>query len=108
MLEWVMIAAYSLIGLALLLLAILSLNLSIIVGLHLFHRRRGLAVEAALLARPLPPDTALPRVVVQLPGFNERHVIDRLIESSAAIDWPRDRLAIQGVADSTDETTPMA
>ena len=67
MLEWVVIAAYSLIGLALLLLAILSLNLSIIVGLHLFHRRRGLAIEAALLARPLPPDAALPRVVVQLP-----------------------------------------
>ena len=41
MLEWVVIAAYSLIGLALLLLAILSLNLSIIVGLHLFHRRRA-------------------------------------------------------------------
>ena len=108
MLEWVVIAAYSLIGLALLLLAILSLNLSIIVGLHLFHRRRALAVEAALLARPLPPDGALPRVVVQLPVFNERHVIDRLLESAAAIDWPRDRLEIQVLDDSTDDTTAMA
>jgi glycosyltransferase involved in cell wall biosynthesis len=108
MLEWVVVPAYSLIGLALLLLAILSLNMSIIVGLHLFHRRRALAIERALLARPLPPEDALPRVVVQLPVFNERHVIDRLIESAAAIDWPRDRLEIQVLDDSTDDTTAMA
>ena len=108
MLEAVVTLAYGLIGLALLLLAILSLNMSIIVGLHLRHRRRALAIEQALLARPLPDEAALPRVVVQLPVFNERHVIDRLIAAAAAIDWPRDRLEIQVLDDSTDETTAMA
>jgi hypothetical protein len=56
----------------------------------------------------LPPDDQLPRVLVQLPVFNERHVIDRLITTTAALDWPRDRLEIQVLDDSTDDTTTLA
>src|SRR6266481_635286 len=104
----VLLLAYAPIGLSLLILAILSLNLSTIVALHLFHRKRGRAEERTLLESPLPRDDRLPRVLVQLPVFNERHVIDRLIESAAAIDWPRDRLEIQVLDDSTDDTTTMA
>jgi cellulose synthase/poly-beta-1,6-N-acetylglucosamine synthase-like glycosyltransferase len=108
MLDVVVIFANLLIGLSLLLLGVLSLNFSIIVGLHLFHRRRALAKEAALLAEPLPPAALLPRVMVQLPIYNERNVIDRLIEAAAAIDWPKDRLEIQVLDDSTDDTTELA
>src|SRR5215475_8629392 len=108
MLDLVVILANVAIGLSLLLLGILSFNFSVIVGLHLFYRRRALARERLLLAQPLPPPAQLPRVVIQLPVYNERNVIDRLIEAAAAIDWPRDRLEIQVLDDSTDDTTELA
>lgn len=46
----------------------------------------------------------LPRVTVQLPLYNERLVARRLLASVAALDWPRDRLQIQVLDDSTDDT----
>lgn len=52
-------------------------------------------------------DSACPRVTVQLPVYNERHVIARLIDAVAAFDWPRDRLQIQVLDDSTDDTTQI-
>lgn len=51
---------------------------------------------------------ALPRVTVQLPLFNESTVCERLIEATARLDWPADRLEIQVLDDSTDETTSIA
>ena len=56
---------------------------------------------------PEPPKhfDELPRVTVQLPIFNEQFVIDRLIEAVCAMEYPRDRLEIQVLDDSTDETT---
>jgi cellulose synthase/poly-beta-1,6-N-acetylglucosamine synthase-like glycosyltransferase len=49
-----------------------------------------------------------PRVTVQLPIYNERYVIERLVESIAAFDYPRELLDIQVLDDSTDETTTVA
>jgi hypothetical protein len=46
----------------------------------------------------------LPRVTVQLPIFNEQFVIDRLIEAVCAMEYPREKLEIQVLDDSTDET----
>jgi cellulose synthase/poly-beta-1,6-N-acetylglucosamine synthase-like glycosyltransferase len=59
---------------------------------------------------PNPPQrfAELPRVTIQLPMYNEQFVIDRLIESVCAIDYPRDRLEIQVLDDSTDETQQVA
>ncbi len=88
-------------------LCLLSLNLLWIFSLHLRHRRLGLAAEAVRLAAPCPPEDALPTVVVQLPTFNERHVVRRAVEASARLDWPRDRLHIQLIDDSTDDTTEI-
>ena len=52
-----------------------------------------------------PPDPDLwPRVTVQLPIFNERYVATRLIDAVCALDYPRDRLEIQVLDDSTDDT----
>ena len=45
-----------------------------------------------------------PRVAVQLPIYNEMYVARRLIDAAAALDYPRDRLEIQVLDDSTDET----
>ncbi len=50
----------------------------------------------------------LPRVTIQLPIFNEQFVIDRLIEAVCAIDYPQNKLEIQVLDDSTDETTEVA
>ncbi|HVT97669.1 MAG TPA: cellulose synthase family protein, partial [Acidobacteriaceae bacterium] len=50
----------------------------------------------------------LPRVTIQLPIFNEQFVVDRLIDSICRIDYPRDRLEIQVLDDSTDETKEVA
>jgi len=45
-----------------------------------------------------------PQVTVQLPIYNEWYVAERLIESAAALDYPRELLEIQVLDDSTDET----
>ncbi|HXE31933.1 MAG TPA: cellulose synthase family protein [Terriglobales bacterium] len=46
----------------------------------------------------------LPRVTVQLPIYNEQYVVERLVESICKLEYPRDRLEIQLLDDSTDET----
>jgi cellulose synthase/poly-beta-1,6-N-acetylglucosamine synthase-like glycosyltransferase len=59
---------------------------------------------------PNPPRhfDALPMVTVQLPIFNEQFVVDRLIEAICAMDYPREKLLIQVLDDSTDETQGVA
>jgi cellulose synthase/poly-beta-1,6-N-acetylglucosamine synthase-like glycosyltransferase len=47
----------------------------------------------------------LPRVLVQLPVYNERCVATRLIEAASRLEYPRERLEIQVLDDSTDDTT---
>ena len=49
-----------------------------------------------------------PRVLVQLPVFNERYVVARLIRAIAALDYPRSRLSVQVLDDSTDDTGTIA
>lgn len=51
-----------------------------------------------------PPPSEWPRVTVQLPLYNELYVAERLIEAACGLDYPRDRLEIQVLDDSTDET----
>lgn len=50
----------------------------------------------------------LPMVTIQLPMFNEMYVAERLLEGVVRIDYPRDRMEIQVLDDSTDETTTIA
>jgi cellulose synthase/poly-beta-1,6-N-acetylglucosamine synthase-like glycosyltransferase len=59
---------------------------------------------------PNPPRhfKELPRVTVQLPIFNEQFVIDRLIEAICAMNYPKEKLEIQVLDDSTDETQQVA
>lgn len=53
-------------------------------------------------------EAELPRITVQLPLFNEMYVVERLLESVTAIDYPHDRLDIQVLDDSTDDTVRIA
>jgi cellulose synthase/poly-beta-1,6-N-acetylglucosamine synthase-like glycosyltransferase len=50
----------------------------------------------------------LPRVTIQLPIYNERYVIERLLGAVTKVDYPKDRLEIQVLDDSTDETVMVA
>jgi len=49
-------------------------------------------------------ESRYPKVVTQLPMYNERQVAKRVIEAAAAMDYPRSRHEIQVLDDSTDET----
>ena len=86
--------------LTLVILAILGCHRYVMVWLYFKHKEKR--------AFPVPPPAELPRVTVQLPIFNEMYVIDRLLESVSRILYPRDRLEIQVLDDSTDETTAIA
>jgi cellulose synthase/poly-beta-1,6-N-acetylglucosamine synthase-like glycosyltransferase len=59
---------------------------------------------------PNPPKqfAELPHVTIQLPIFNEQFVIDRLIDAICKIEYPKDKLEIQVLDDSTDETVKVA
>ncbi len=50
----------------------------------------------------------LPRVTVQVPSYNEMYVIERVIDAVCSFDYPTDRLDIQVLDDSTDETQRIA
>lgn len=55
-----------------------------------------------------PPVTNWPRVTVQLPIFNERYVIERLVDAISQFEYSRELLDIQVLDDSTDETRDVA
>lgn len=57
----------------------------------------------------LPPAqfTQLPKVTIQLPLFNERYVVERLLESASKVRYPDGLLQIQILDDSTDDTAPF-
>ncbi len=50
----------------------------------------------------------LPRVTIQLPIFNEQFVVDRLVDAICKMQYPREKLDIQVLDDSTDETVEVA
>ncbi|MBL7872209.1 MAG: glycosyltransferase family 2 protein [Cyclobacteriaceae bacterium] len=50
---------------------------------------------------------AYPMVTVQLPVFNEKYVIERLLSAVSRFDYPKDKLEIQVLDDSTDETIEL-
>ena len=57
--------------------------------------------------KPVYSNKFQPYVTIQLPVYNEVHVINRLIDSIAAIEYPSDKLEIQVLDDSTDETSQL-
>ncbi|HVR19741.1 MAG TPA: glycosyltransferase, partial [Polyangiaceae bacterium] len=80
-------------------------------GAHRAHLALACVRHAKRLRRleriPELPST-LPVVTVQLPIFNEATVARRLILATGALDYPRERLEIQVLDDSNDETVAIA
>lgn len=66
--------------------------------LYQFWKHRKSVPRAAGRFEELPP------VTVQLPIFNESDVLTQLFAAVSALDYPRDRLQIQVLDDSTDDT----
>ena len=69
----------------------------------MYYRNRKNAVR-----EPKSRFEELPRVTIQLPIFNEQFVIDRLVDSICKLEYPREKLDIQVLDDSTDETVDVA
>ena len=68
-----------------------------------FRHRKALEHKKLITAAPAQGDD-LPLVTIQLPLFNEATVATRLLDAVARMDYPTDRLEIQVLDDSTDET----
>ncbi len=67
--------------------------------IYLYYRYRKQAPQ------PKGRLAVLPKVTVQLPLYNEMYVAERLLDAVAALDYPKDKLEIQILDDSTDGTT---
>lgn len=76
------------------------LQLSLAIAYVKAKRRKKGQVENA----PIYDPANTPKVTVQLPMFNELYVAERIIEQAANFDYPSDKLQIQVLDDSTDET----
>ena len=95
-------------GLAACGLFLYGMNCYVLLFLHRRMSTQGLQHE---MVRPAVWPTSpaqYPRVTVQLPVYNERYVIQRLVEAVVRLHYPRTQLEIQILDDSTDETTPLA
>jgi cellulose synthase/poly-beta-1,6-N-acetylglucosamine synthase-like glycosyltransferase len=77
-------------------------------GLHRYAMIRGYLKHRAQFPDDPPKRfEQLPRVTLQLPIYNEQYVVERLLEETVQIDYPRELLQIQVLDDSTDETAPF-
>ena len=56
---------------------------------------------------PPPPPASWPTVTIQIPVYNERYVVERVIRSACEVDYPHERLEIQVLDDSTDDTSQI-
>jgi len=72
-----------------------------IIRTYFKHRKKATGEPPARFAQ-------LPPVTIQLPIYNERYVIERLIDEVTRIEYPRELLQIQVLDDSTDDTAPFA
>src|SRR5439155_21140075 len=91
--EWSVLSAYFA---CMALLAVYGLHRLCLVVLHLRHR--------SLPPFAMPSLEALPVLTVQLPIYNESYVAGRVLDAACALAYPKHRLEIQTLDDSTDET----
>lgn len=85
-----------------------GINCYIMIFLHRRAKDQMLGQDEEVWKGWQAADHQLPWVTVQLPVYNERYVIQRLIDAVVRLEYPRDRLEIQVLDDSTDETTAIA
>lgn len=96
-LVWICIVVYSISLILILFYAFAQLNL-----LFNYIKAQKLVDNSPLLN--LSNLSEVPYVTIQLPVFNEAYVMDRLLDNIILLDYPREKLEIQVLDDSTDET----
>src|SRR5580704_13616139 len=96
--DWAILIPYFAI---LALLSVYGVHRYEIIRTYFKHRKKATGAPPMRFAQ-------LPRVTIQLPIFNERYVIERLIDEVTRVEYPRELLQIQVLDDSTDDTAPFA
>lgn len=96
-LETVIIVIYSIAIILIFMYALAQLNL---LYNYLSSKKANKECDTFDLSNP----NEVPVVTIQLPVFNEMYVMVRLLDNIALIDYPKDKLEIQVLDDSTDET----
>jgi len=84
----------------LLLIASYGFHRYVLLYLYLKHKHRGYQLKGRYIE--------LPRITVQLPMFNEEFVAERIIRATCLLDYPREKLEIQVLDDSTDHSADIA
>lgn len=74
-----------------------------LVMIYYYHKTQSITHR-----EPVHDAEQWPLVTIQLPVFNEMYVVDRLVKAVCDIDYPKDRLEIQLLDDSTDETVEVS
>ena len=95
--EWIIVGLYSLSLLYVFLFSMGQLHLT-----WVYLKSRNQKKEEVSYKQSFTPF-----VTVQLPVYNEKYVVERLLESVSRLDYPKDKLEIQVLDDSTDETTEI-
>ena len=95
----IIIALYALAMLCILLYSFAQFDLVIRYLRYRLQRKRN--------PKSIPDLTEFPMVTVQLPVYNEKYVVERLIEAVAGFDWPKDRFEVQVLDDSDDESVGL-
>jgi cellulose synthase/poly-beta-1,6-N-acetylglucosamine synthase-like glycosyltransferase len=87
-------------------LAWVAFGMIVLIVRFVWDERRLGRDKSAPVCPPITGD--IPHVLVQLPVFNEPRVVENVLRTAAALDWPRDKLTIQLLDDSTDNTSDIA
>lgn len=95
--ETIIIVVYSIALVLIFMYAIAQLNL-------LFNYLSARKKEQRSPKFDLSNPEEIPYVTIQLPVYNELYVMERLLDNIAEIDYPKDKLEIQVLDDSTDES----
>lgn len=101
--QWVKLAEYGLVAIyisVLFFVALYGFHRYVLVYLYIKHRDH--------IYQPKGKFSSLPRITIQLPMFNEEQVAERIIRHTCQIDYPLDRMEIQVLDDSTDESAEIA
>lgn len=99
-LEWICIVVYSASLIMILFYSFSQLNL-------LINYLKAQKKASTCCLMRLDQASELPLVTIQLPVFNELYVMERLLDNMALIEYPKEKLEIQVLDDSTDESVEI-
>jgi cellulose synthase/poly-beta-1,6-N-acetylglucosamine synthase-like glycosyltransferase len=97
--DWAMLIPYFTV---LAILSVYGIHRYEVIRTYFKHRKKATREPSPRRFEHLPP------VTIQLPLYNERYVVERLIEEVVKVEYPRELLQIQILDDSTDDTAPFA